>query len=218
MKNKLLRLLSLCLLATLLVGAALPALAATKKPTMSVYGNALYVGLGKTVLDVDNMPEGAKYKSITSSDKKVLKVGRDDGFVGFGGLWVKPLKAGKSKVTINYTCNGKSLKLTRTFTVKKYHNAFSWIKVNGKKVDLKKNRTRVILEKYKKTGATITFKLKDGWKVTACKGTDLTEWKDFTWKNGKSFKIPALDSVDAFIWFKNKKTGEKYNYEIMFLR
>ena len=109
MKKTIVRALALCLLATLLPGTMTTAFAATKQPRINIEGKTPYVGRGETIISVADMPEGAKLKSISSSDTEVLTVGKHDGFIGFGGLWMKPLKAGESKVTIRYACKGKAM-------------------------------------------------------------------------------------------------------------
>lgn len=220
MKKKLLSLLSICLLLTLLSASLLPAWAAAKP---SIQKGDLWVGSPKRTPILLDFPDDAKILSIKSANTSMLKVGKEKGF-GPWGIWMLPLKVGKCRITIRYKLNGKTSSMSRVITIKKYPSPFAWIKVNGKKVDLKKNKFEFYSRNYKKKTFTVSFKLNAGWKLDSnpCPGA---YWigDDFgdgiKWKNGKSFKLPAeYDRLCAAIDIVNKNTGDFFNYEIWFTK
>lgn len=211
MKKKLLRSLSLCLLLTLLAGAMLPVNAATKP---SIVKSTLWAGVGKCALIVLNLPSDAKSFSVTSSKSSVVKAGCDDKNDA-GSLWIKPLKVGESKITVKYETGGKKKSVSATFKVKKYPKPFSWIKINGKKIDLNKNKLGYDCTKYTKDEITVDYKVSSGWTVksrTVAKfqGDDI---KDFAWKKNKPISLADCDGAIVSIELKNK-AGDVFTYMI----
>lgn len=220
MMKKLLSLLSITLLLTLLASVMLPASAAAKP---SIQKGDLWVGSPKRTPILLDWPDEAKIVSIKSANPSMLKVGKEKGF-GPWGIWMLPLKVGKCRITIRYKLNGKTSSMSRVITIKKYPNPFAWIKVNGKKVDLKKNGFEFYSRNYKKKTFTVGFKLNADWKLDSnpCPGAYWIgdELGDrIKWKNGKSFKLPArCDRLCAAIDAVNKTTGDFFNYEIWFMK
>ena len=220
MKKKLLSLLSVCLLLTLLAGATLPAWAAEKP---SIQKDSLWVGSPKRSPILLNWPEGAEILSITSSNRTMLKTGKQKDF-GPWGIWMMPLKIGKCRITIRYKLDGKTYSMSQTIQIKKYPSPFAWIKVNGKKVDLKKHKFEFITKKYTGKTFTIAFKMNPGWKLDSspCPGAywDGDEFVDgIRWKNGKSFKMPdRYTRLCAAIDLVDKNSGEFFNYEVWFTK
>ena len=219
MKKKCLGLLSVCLLLALLAGAMLPAWAAAKP---SIQKESVWVGSPKRSPILLDWPDGAEILSITSANKSMMKTGKQKDF-GPWGIWMMPLKVGKCKITIRYKLDGKIYSMSQIIPIKKYPSPFAWIKVNGKKIDLKKNKFEFYSKNYKKKTFTVSFKLNAGWKLDSnpCPGA---YWigDDFgdgiRWKNGKSFKMPdkytrlcaAIDLV--------KDNGDFFNYEVWFTK
>ena len=223
MKYSALKILSMCLLFALVVGACMPGFAEDDKPALITGSGILWVGLGRCPVVAINLPANAKSFSVTSSKPGVLKVGKQKGF-GPYGWWMEPLKPGKAKITLKYKTGGKIKSVSATFQVKNYPDPFEYIKINGKKVDLKKNKFEFYSRNYKKKTFTVSFKLNAGWKLDSnpCPGA---YWigDDFgdgiKWKNGKSFKLPAeYDRLCAAIDIVNKNTGDFFNYEIWFTK
>lgn len=220
MKKRVLSLLSLCLLLAVLSASMLPAIAATKP---SIQKGDLWVGSPKRTPILLDFPDDAKILSIKSANPSMLKVGKEKGF-GPWGIWMLPLKVGKCRITIRYKLNGKTSSMSQVITIKKYPSPFAWIKVNGKKVDLKKNKFEFYSRNYKKKTFTVSFKLNAGWKLDSnpCPGAYWIgdDFGDgFKWKNGKSFKLPAeYDRLCAAIDIVNKNTGDFFNYEIWFTK
>ena len=220
MNSKLLKAVSLCLLLALLAGATLPVYAAAKP---SIQKDSLWVGSPKRSPILLDFPDEATIVSIKSANPAMLKVGKEKNF-GPWGLWMLPLKVGKCKITIRYKLDGKTASMSQIFTIKKYPDPFAWIKINGKKIDLKKNKYEIYNKKYSKKSFTISFKLNSGWKLaqSPCPGAYWIgdEYIDgIQWKNGKSFKMPGkYDRLCAAIDLTNKKTGEFFNYEVWFTR
>ena len=212
MKNKLFKALSLCLLLALLAGMAVPGCAAVKP---SIVKSTLWAGVGKCALIVQNLPDGAKSFSVTSSNKNIIKAGCDDRNDA-STLWIKPLKAGKAKITVRYKAGGKSRSVSATFTVKKLPKPFAWVKVNGRKIDLNKNKLGYDCLKYTKTKITVDFKLNSGWKVQFLDGAKIRgdEYKDFSWKKGKAVSLARDQRAILDIALVNKTTGDEFFYMI----
>jgi hypothetical protein len=220
MMKKLLSLLSITLLLTLLASVMLPASAAAKP---SIQKGDLWVGSPKRSPMLLDWPDDAKILYIKSAKTSMLKVGKKAGF-GPWGIWMLPLKIGKCRITIRDKLNGKTSSMSQVIAIKKYPNPIAWIKVNGKNVDLKKNKFEFYSRNYKKKTFTVSFKLNADWKLESnpCPGA---YWigDDFAdgikWKNGKSFKLPAkYDRLCAAIDIVNKSTGDFFNYEIWFMK
>lgn len=221
MKNhKLLRMLSLCLALMMLWAAAMPVSAESNAKPKIITGGIQWVGMGKGPVIISDLPDGAEIMSIKSSKPGVLKVGKGGG-IGPHDLWKEPLKAGKSKVTVKYKVNGKPKSVSATFTVKVYPDPFEYIKLNSKKIDLKKNIAVLIVQNYDKNKVTIKFKLKSGWKLSQkCSGYRIKgdEWLDVTWENGKAISLKGYDAADLYIDVVNKKTGQTCNFEFAISR
>ena len=212
MKNKLMRSFALCLLLVLLVGASLPGQAAAKP---SIITSTLWAGIGRCAVIVQNLPSDATSFSITSSNKAVIKAGCDDK-KDANSLWVEPLKVGKSKITVKYRSGGKTRSVSTTFQVKKYPNPLAWVKINGKKISLSKNKLGYDCNNYKKTSITVDFKVSDGWKVQYLDGVRIRddEYRDFKWKKGKAIKLAADQRAIIDIALINNKTGDEFFYMI----
>ena len=128
------------ILALLLALSALPAMAASS----SLFSKSVYSGT------TDNQVVMAlKFDEITSvksSDTKVIAIDEywSDSDQQSVELRVSSKKVGTATVTIAYTLDGKALKASGKFTVKKYPGAIKklTISVNGKSkaVNIKDNR------------------------------------------------------------------------------
>ena len=213
MKNKLFRVLSLCLLAVLMVGAVLPAYAAAKP---SIRGTrVLWIGTGKCAVLLDNLPEDASDFKISSTKKSIIKVGKDsnDAF----GMWMKPLKAGNSTVKITYKSGGMTCSVSAKYKAKKYPKPFAWIKADGKKLNLNKNKVMGEVNGFTKKSVKVDFKLNSGWKVSKLTGMkfNMDGNKSFTWKKNKAVTVPDMGTVVFSILLKNKKNGDTFEYLVM---
>ena len=219
MKYDTLKVLSLCLLLALIIGACMPGFAADDKPALITGSGILWVGSGKCPVVAINLPANAKSFSVTSSKPSVLRVGKQKGF-GPYGWWMEPLKVGKSKITLKYKTGGKSRSVSATFQVKNYPDPFEYIKINGKKVDLKKSQSNLFLEGYSKNSITINFKLKSGWKATGLGGDRIKgdEWMECTWKKNKALSLKGYDAADLVIDLKNTSSGTTCSFEIVVTR
>ena len=118
----------------------------------------------------ENMPERAKLVSVKSSNPSVIRAELNG--TGIYDSTLYPLKPGKSKITVTYKLDGKKYKVSATHTVKKYPAPYSYIKVNGKKINLSETKYYYDIDKYKKTSAKIQIKLKKGWKIADAYGYD----------------------------------------------
>lgn len=214
MKKKALMVLALCLLLTLLAGSAMPGFAA-KKPALITGNGILWLTAGKCPVVAINLPSDATSFKVKTSDKSILKVGQQEGF-GPYGWWMEPVKAGKATITLKYKTGGKNKSVKGTFQVKEYPKPFEYIKINDKKINLKKDQSFHMIQNYSKNKITVDFKVKSGWKVTECGGDRIKgdDWMAFTWKKGKSISLKGYDAADILIKLKNKKTGETCDYEI----
>jgi hypothetical protein len=219
MKSNILKMLSLCLLLALIFGACMPGLAENDKPALITGSGILWVGSGKCPVVAINLPENAKSFSVTSSKPSVLKVGKQKGF-GPYGWWMEPLKAGKSKITLKYKSSGRTRSVSAIFQVRNYPDPFEYIKINGKKVDLKKGQSNLFLEGYSKNSIAINYKLKSGWKVTGLGGDRIKgdEWMECTWKKNKALSLKGFDAADLIIDLKNTSSGTTCSFEIVVTR
>ena len=208
MKRKLSGLLALVLLLTLLAG-----LASAEAP--SIRGTkVLWVGVGKCAVLLDNLPEDAKGFKITSSKPSVIKVGKDssDAF----GMWMKPLKAGKAKITVSFKSGGKTQKIVDTYQAKKYPNPFAWISVDGSKVNLKKDKVAAEVNGYTKKSVKVNYKLNSGWTVKSRTGMKFGETgKAFTWKKNKAVSFGKAGTLVFSILLEHKKSGDEFEYLVM---
>ena len=161
-----------------------------------------------------NMPENAKIVSIKSSKPSVIQATKTGS--GIYDTNLTPLKVGKSKITVTYKLNGEKKKISAYYTVKKYPSPYSYIKVNGKKIDIKNHKYYFDINKYTKTSAKIEIKLKKGWKIRDAYGYDGNGKNEFTPKNGKSFKIKK--GKNAYVFFNVQKGNDVLQYGIRFYR
>ena len=219
MKYSSLKILYLCLLIALIVGTCMPGYAAGNKPALITGSGILWVGSGRCPVVADNLPANAKSFSVTSSKPGVLKVGKQKGF-GPYGWWMEPLKPGKARITLKYRTSGKVKTVSAVFQVKNYPDPFEHIKINGRKVELKKRQSNLFLEGYAKNTITINFKLKSGWKAIGLGGDRIKgdEWKECTWKKNKALSLKGYDAADLIIELKNTSTGATCAFEIIVTR
>jgi hypothetical protein len=167
------------------------------------YGGGRYESLP------DDVESGAKVVKIKSSDKKVLKVVKDG--KGLYDYYLVPKKAGKAKISVTYEFEDQKVTLSATYTVKKYPKPISSLKVNGKKMDTKKNLFRSSV-KWSSGKSKIEVKPSSGWKVAdMCYFDDKDDYHQV--KNGKKFSLPKNTTVH--IELVNKK-GENLTYHVDF--
>ena len=182
---------------------------------ISIAPETLWAGCEYTFgVQFNNMPESAKIVSIKSSKPSVIRATKDGSEIYDTNL--TPLKVGKSKITVTYKLDGEKKKVSATYKVKKYPSPYSYIKVNGKKIDIKNNKYYYDFNKYKKTSAKIEIKLKKGWKIRDAYGYDENGNNNFTPKNGKSFKIKK--GKNAYVFFNVQKGNDVIQYGIRFNR
>jgi hypothetical protein len=124
---------------------------------------------------------------------------------------MEPKKAGKSKISVTYEYQGEETTLKATFNVKKYPEPISSLKVNGKKLNTKKNHFNSSV-KWKSGKTKITVKASKGWKVYDMYYFDSKD-KYHEIKNGKKYSIPKNTTIH--IDLKNKKK-EVISYHIDF--
>lgn len=210
MKRTLLKVLSLCLLLAVLAGGA-SALAEPHLRKLTLWLGATYATA------VEGLEHDTWYEilSVKSSKPKVLKVRFDD-----GGTLVdlKPLRPGKSTVTVTYMEDDDSHTVSATYKVKKYPKPFVWIKVNGKSVNLKKKKFAVTFDDYRKKNVKVQFKLKKGWRIASL---PLSTWNDSesseaTWKNGDTIELPM--DRNAFLGIELRKGDDTFSYALNFFR
>lgn len=215
MKAKAIKALSLCLLAVLIIGASLPTFAAAEKPELITGNGIIYLTVDKCPVVAANLPEDATSFKVKSNNKAVLKVGKQEGF-GPYGWYMKPMKVGTATVTLYYKSKGKTRSVSGKFKVRNYPDPFEYIKINGKKISLKKNRSFYMDNGYTKDSITVTYKLKSNWKVTGLGGCRIKDddWIDVEWKKNKALSLKGYDAADLLIELKNTKTGATCDYEI----
>ena len=144
----------------------------------------------------------AKLIDVTTSDPSVVGLkkytvrtsysqGDDDGLTDLGTsvsyiFNMMPKMPGEAVITAEYLVDGESepRTMTQTVIVEKYPNHIKSLKVNGKAVNVSKNKYYYCKENYKKTAFKVKFALKKGWKITSLKGTLYSDYKD-----DKYFKV-----------------------------
>lgn len=213
--KKFVRALSL-LLALLTLAAAVPALADIyDEPyiqTETLWARCEY-GFGITFV---NIPMEAKLVSVSSSNKKVLRVRKFSS--DMNDTLLEPLKAGTAKVTAKYKVGSKNYTLSAVYTVKDYPNPLKSVLVDGKAIDIVNNRYYFDFENYSKAKTVIKLNLASGWKVSWTWGFIRDKngnEKEFAPKSGKSFKIPKGGGAAAFFTLINKQ-GDEIQYGIRF--
>ena len=218
MKLRASRILSMCLLLALLVGACMPGFAAAK-PALITGSGILWVGSGRSPVVAVGLPANAKSFTVTTSKKSVLKVGKESGF-GPYGWWMEPIKPGKARITLKYKSGGKTKSVSAVFEVKNYPDPFKFIKINGKKVSLKKSQSNLFLEGYSKNRITINYGLKSNWKVVDKGGNRIKgdDWSECSWKKDKPLSLKGYDAADLVIDLKNTRTGATCTFEIIVTR
>ena len=164
--------------------------------------------------------------SITSSDKKVIKVVKDGtDKTLYAGYYLEPRKKGTSVITLTYNYKGKEYTTSRELTVKNYPKPYKKIVVNGKNVKLSKNKYYYAVNKFKKTSAKVKLTPASGWKISNAylayyneKDDKFKDLKKKTLLKGNSFKIPKGYNGQVGITMKNKKTGDTIDYVVNFFR
>ena len=171
---------------------------------------------------------GYKVTSVTSSDPAVIKVIREGRKSNIESYWLLPKKAGKATITVKYkTKSGKAKVLKLTRKVKPCPKVFKSMKVNGKTVDLSKNKT-FYRAKYTKVSPKIKLELNGDWQIVEKygglvkfkKNGDFSKQKDFTVQarrtlfEGKALSFPKTwDSFTLTIGLENDD-GEVFRYNI----
>jgi len=141
-----------------------------------------------------------KIISISSSKPKFIKVVKDSD--GYTFQSIRPLKPGKSKITLKYKYKGKKYTTSAVYTVRKYPNAVKAVYINGKKVKLKKKSYKYKLKNYKGSKVKVKVVTNKGWKISHIFKNDLNDSVRF--KNNKTIKLKKEDSVDLAYSLNNK--------------
>ncbi len=182
-----------------------------------VHAETLWAGNTSSVSSpYGNFPDDIKIISVKSSKPKIVKITKNDNPTKIYDYQLVPLKAGKSTITVKFKEGGKTYTASGVFTVKKYPNPFEYIKVNGKKIDLKKNKYDYSPEKYTKSKAKISVKLKKGWKFENWEKLDFAtnQYTHPKTLNGKSFKV-GKDGTHVGFSIVNSK-GDSFFYYMIF--
>lgn len=142
-------------------------------------GGTVWLGSGESMPVCQGVSSGSEVLSIKSSNPEVLAAGKGDRLYSCVLL---PKKAGSSKVTVVLNINGEKKTLKATYTVKKHPNAITSLKVNGKSVNLKKNKFYAMV-KVNKDKTKVEYKIAKGWKAK-CSYYDEAKGKHVTLKSG----------------------------------
>lgn len=153
--------------------------------------------------------DGIRIVSVKSSNTKVLKVKKMGSKLSHGVRLI-PGKKGKSKVTLTYKYDGRKYKATAVYAVKN-PDIFNCIKVNGKKINLKKNKDNYLKTNFKKKKLTLKFSAKKGWKMDRF-GSEVSFGDGnppVKFKNGMTIKMP---DHKIFINFMMKRGEYEWYY------
>lgn len=221
MRNRFFRGLALGLALMLLVGTAVPALAAKK---VTLFKTTLWVGYAQQTY-LENLPAGKPYKitSVKSSKPAVIKATKYNSPNGdWAYVMLDPKKAGTSKITVTYQVDGgKKKTVSANFTVKNNPKALTLLKINGKKINLTKNQYGCQLKKYKGTDTTVEYTLKKGWVVSkrlSYYDTGKGYLEEVTWKSDTCFTLPKGRDGNLTLVLLDKKTKDTLVYDIRFFR
>ncbi len=204
----------LILISVLILSASSVSYAGSSPKRLETFGTTYWAGapFWYTVL-AKKLPDNAKLISIKSSNPKVLKAKQYGS--GTHDSAVRPMKNGKSKITIKYRTGKKTISISDTLTVKKYPKAIKKIIYNGKPINLKKNKFEV--ERIAKSDNVVKVKVipNKGWKVNDKIIVRVDGGKDHSFKNGDYTTINReLPRTRMWITLKNKK-GEEFEYSII---
>ncbi len=158
-----------------------------------------------------------KLLSIKSSKPGVIRAEKDSEYDDLYSGTLMPVKLGKSKITVKYKYQGKTYTTSAVCTVKKYPNPFKFIKVNGKKINLKDNLFSYNVDHFKKTRVKVQYSLSKGWKVTRA----YTYGKNYSLvsvKNGSTVKVPKRTEWTCIFLEVTNKKGETMQYSLRFRR
>ena len=137
--------------------------------TFDTWLSELYTSEEQGIWVSDLNDKEAKLTDVTISDKTVAKLIKDtwkDGGKTQKSFRIVGKKAGKATVTIKYTTpKGKKCTLKKKLTVKTYPNEIQSLKINGKKVDVSKNKFEYNEGDLSSTKVKVNLKLKKGWKI-----------------------------------------------------
>jgi len=169
--------------------------------------------------------------TIKSSNPKVLKINRHGTSSDLWSYSIKPIKAGKVRITVTYKIDGTTKTTSNTFTVKKFPNPIKAMTVNGKKVPVPtaKNFTdwqRVYCFKGKSAKVKVTPA--KGWKLSGklcaiITDKDVYDGYDYQklFANGTAFKFGKSKnaSVEFTLVRKNSDgTSDSFAYGIPIVR
>ena len=175
---------------------------------------------GSLYLYSDDVEYNEDIISAKSSNTKVAKITKEidvDTYLYF----LECKKAGKTTITVKFRTPDGDKTLKKTITVKKYPNEFKSLKVNGKKVNIKKNKFYYNCTTSKKT-VSIKGVLKKGWKIRKIEAKRYDKYANesnvkITKKmitKGSSIKFPKKYQelyVNVYLY----KGKSKINYEMI---
>ena len=164
--------------------------------------DVLWKGADSQWVNVWKGNQNATVTKVSSGNTKVIAIEKFKGENEKGKTqtfyYIAPKSTGKATITVNFTTpGGKKLKAKKTIRVKKYPNEITSLKVNGKKVNISKNKFRYDKGKITASKVKVALKLKKGWKIANVYGN--------CWNNSGSFKE-----------IKNAKSLVKKGSEIKF--
>ena len=193
--------------------------------------NRVYVGVGYYDSENDKSYEG-KITSVTSSNKKVVKVIKDTYLNEKGKkaaiYHLKYVKAGTAEITVKYTRpNGKKAVIKKTLQIKKYPNMIKSLKVNGKTVKVSKNKFQYSVTKVKKkTSAKIKMATRNGWKVREVTADYYGKGKTYKYKElstsvvtkGTAISFPKKFNYMIIYVYMENESGDQVTYEVDIFR
>lgn len=145
---------------------------------------------------------------VKSSNTKVLAVKKQKDNTSIYGYNLVPKKPGKAVITAKIKVNGEEKTFKATYTVKKFPNALKSLKVGGKTINLKKNKTYAQVKTGKKT-AKVEYKIAKGWKVKC------------VYYNGKKYvnlKSGGTVSTPKWVVFQLTKGKDMFWYDMDVLK
>lgn len=200
-----------------------------------------WIGQDEEWLRLVDQDDGIVYiDGIKQSKKGVFSITKEDYLDENDNthydIYVKPAKAGKTKLTVNYSdVEGTQGTVSASFKVKKYPNEIKKLVVNGRSIKIgKKAKNRFGCRvKTKGTRTSIMLKPSKGWKITSVSSVlsrgeddDIRSYKSVTKKKitkktvsrGKKVKFPKDWVVLNVCVTMTNKNQETIDYNVTFYR
>lgn len=172
--------------------------------------DTIWMGSRENMLSFDGFSGNAQAVSIKSSKPGVLAVTKSQGQDSrVYDCCLTPKKPGTSKITLVAKINGKKKTFSANYTVKPYPKPITMLKVDGKAVNLGKNKFAANV-KTKKNKVKVQYKIAKGWKLKRCSYWDDAARKSVVVKSGGTVKTKDT----AWVVFRLTRGKDVFWYDM----